>query len=74
MALGYAPSIGGLMSAALALGWLGAAIGRAGSLIMDRARNPMLRQGLVLELLMALCLALPSLGIGSQTFGPTMQV
>jgi hypothetical protein len=74
MALGYAPSMGGLMAGALALGWLGAAAGRVISLALDRAGDPMLRQGLILELLMALCLALPSLGVASTTFGPTMQV
>ncbi|MDH4385616.1 MAG: DUF4345 family protein [Caulobacter sp.] len=74
MALGYAPSIGGLMAVALALGWLGAGLGRAASLLLDRARDPMLRQGLVLELLMAVCLALPWLNIGGLSLAPSVHI
>lgn len=74
MALGYAPSIGRLMAAAVALGWLGAALGRAASLILDRQKDPMLRQALILELLMALALALPWLGLGAESFGGAIEV
>jgi hypothetical protein len=74
MALGYAPSVGGLMAAVLALGWLGAGLGRAASLVLDRAKDPMLRQGLVLELLMAVCLALPWMNIGGLSLAPSIQI
>lgn len=74
MALGYAPSIGRLMAGAVALGWLGAAAGRTLSLALDRQSDPMLRQTLILELLMALALGLPWLGVGVATFGGAVEV
>ncbi|WGM37569.1 DUF4345 family protein [Caulobacter sp. NIBR1757] len=74
MGLGYAPSIGRMMAGAVALGWLGAAAGRVASLILDREKDPMLRQALILELLMALALALPWLGVGAATFGGAVEV
>ena len=74
MALGYAPSIGRLMAAALALGWLGSAVGRTLSLALDRHGDPMLRQPAILELLMALALALPWLGLGAASFGGSVEV
>lgn len=74
MGLGYAPSIGRMMAAAVALGWLGAAVGRLASLILDKEKDPMLRQALILELLMALALALPWIGLGAATFGGTVEV
>ena len=74
MGLGYAPSMGRLMAAAVALGWLGAALGRTASLILDREKDPMLRQALILELLMALALALPWLGLGAASFGGAVEV
>lgn len=74
MTLGYSPSMGRLMAAALALAWLGAALARGGSLLMDRAKDPMLRQAMIFELLMALALGLPSMGLADQVFGPAVQV
>ena len=74
MGLGYAPSLGRLLAAALALGWLGAALGRALSLVLDRQQDPMLRQALIFELLMALALALPWLGLGAAPFGGATEV
>jgi hypothetical protein len=74
MALGYAPSIGRLMAAALALAWLGAAVGRTASLVLDRNKDPMLRQAAIIELLMAIALALPWLGVGAESFGGSVEV
>ena len=74
MGLGYAPSMGRLMAAAIALGWLGAAAGRIASLVLDKQKDPMLRQALILELLMALALALPWIGIGAASFGGAVEV
>ena len=74
MALGYAPSMGRLMAASVALAWLGAALGRTASLVLDREKNPMLRQAVILELLMALALGLPWLGVGAGSFGGAVEV
>jgi len=74
MALGYSPAMGRLMAGVLALGWLGAGLGRTLSLILDRQSDPMLRQALIFEMLMALALGLPALGVGQESFGPTVEV
>ena len=74
MGLGYAPSLGRMMAAAVALGWLGAAAGRVASLVLDKQKDPMLRQALILELLMALALGLPWLGVGAASFGGAVEV
>ncbi|MBX3481149.1 MAG: DUF4345 family protein [Caulobacter sp.] len=74
MALGYAPGVGRLMAAAAALGWLGAAAGRVLSLVMDRQSDPMLRQALILELLMAVALGLPWLGVGGASYGGGVEI
>ena len=74
MALGYAPGMGRLMAAVLALAWFGAAVGRGVSLFLDRSKDPMLRQAAIVEMLMALALALPWLGIGSESFGGSVEV
>ncbi len=74
MGLGYAPSLGRLLAAAVALGWLGAALGRGLSLMLDRQNDPMLRQALILELLMALAMGLPWLGFGGDSFGGAVEV
>jgi len=74
MSLGYAPAIGQIFAGALALGWLGAAAGRTLSLALDRQMDPMLRQPLILELLMAVALGLPWLGVGTTAFGGAVQV
>ncbi len=74
MALGYAPGVGRLMAGVLALGWLGSAVGRGLSLALDRSNDPMLRQAAIVELLMALALALPWLGVGSASFGGSVEV
>lgn len=74
MGLGYAPSLGRLLAVALALGWLGAALGRTLSLVLDKQKDPMLRQALIFELLMALALALPWLGLGGGGFGGAIEV
>lgn len=74
MGLGYAPSLGRLLAAGLALGWLGAALGRTLSLVLDKQRDPMLRQALIFEMLMALALALPWLGLGTGGFGGGTEV
>lgn len=74
MGLGYAPSLGRLLAVGLALGWLGAALGRTLSLVLDKQNDPMLRQALIFELLMALALALPWLGLGGGGFGGAIEV
>jgi hypothetical protein len=74
MGLGYAPSLGRMMAAAVALGWLGAAAGRVVSLVLDKQKDPMLRQALIMELLMALALGLPWLGFGGASFGGAVEV
>jgi len=74
MALGYAPSMGRLMVGALSLAWLGSAIGRTASLVLDRNHDPMLRQAAIVELLMGVALALPWLGVGSASFGGSVEV
>ena len=67
MGLGYAPSLGRLLAAALALG-------RTLSLVLDKQKDPMLRQAMIFELLMALALALPWLGLGTRGFGGAVEV
>lgn len=74
MGLGYAPSLGRLLAVGLALGWLGAALGRTLSLVLDKQKDPMLRQAMIFELLMALALALPWLGLGTRGFGGAVEV
>ena len=68
----YAATIGSLL--VVALGWLGAALGRLLSLALDQQKDPMLRQALILELLMALALGLPWLGLGGASFGGAVEV
>ena len=74
MTLGYSPAMGRLMAGVLALGWLGAGLGRGLSLVMDRQSDPMLRQALIFEFLMALALGLPALGVGQASFGGVVEV
>jgi hypothetical protein len=57
--LGYQPSVGAAMAFALAVGWMGAAGGRAVSLLIDRSRTRFNVGSLVFELLIGLTLALP---------------
>lgn len=63
--LGYQPRIGAAMALALALAWLGAAVGRAASLWLDglAERRPTLG-AITLNLLIGVCLALPFFQIG----------
>jgi hypothetical protein len=62
--LGYHSSVGAAMAFALAMAWLGAAIGRAASALIDRARGPLNISSLVFELLIAATLALPFFNAG----------
>lgn len=57
--MGYAPTVGAAMALALGLLWAGAAIGRLASYILDGRGDAASGQALILETLMALCLALP---------------
>jgi hypothetical protein len=62
--LGYHSSVGAAMAFALAMAWLGAAVGRAASALIDRARGPLNLSSLVFELLIAATLALPFFNAG----------
>lgn len=57
--LGYYPSVGAAMALALSLLWAGAALGRVASSVLDGPGDGQGVQILLLEVLMALTLALP---------------
>lgn len=57
--LGYFPAAGAYMALALGLAWTGAAIGRAFSIVADKARTPFNMGAAIFELLMGVALTLP---------------
>lgn len=58
-ALGYAPSVGATMSLALALAWVGAALGRGYSMMKENSDTPFNVRATIFEFLMGVTLALP---------------
>jgi len=62
--LGYQPGIGAAMAFVLALAWFGAALGRAVSLLIDRAGGPFNLGNLVFEMLIGVTLSLPFFNTG----------
>ena len=57
--LGYQSSVGAAMAFALAMAWLGAALGRAASVLFDRTRARLNLTSLAFEVLIAVTLCLP---------------
>ena len=57
--LGYQSSVGAAMAFALAMAWLGAALGRSVSSLVDRSRSRLNLASLAFEVLIAVTLALP---------------
>jgi hypothetical protein len=57
--LGYQSSVGAAMAFALAMAWLGAALGRSVSSLVDRARSRLNLTSLAFEVLIAVTLTLP---------------
>lgn len=62
--LGYQPGLGAAMAFVLALAWFGAALGRAASLLIDRARGRFNLGNLAFEILIGVTLALPFFNTG----------
>ncbi|WP_419252589.1 DUF4345 family protein [Caulobacter sp. ErkDOM-YI] len=62
--LGYQPGIGAAMAFALGLAWFGVALGRAASLLIDKAGGRFNLGNLVFEVLIGATLALPFLNPG----------
>ena len=62
--LGYQSSVGAAMAFALAMAWLGAALGRAASLLIDKARGRLNLGSLAFEVLIAVTLSLPFFNAG----------
>jgi hypothetical protein len=62
--LGYQSSVGAAMAFALAMAWLGAALGRAASAMIDKARGRFNLGSLVFEVLIAVTLSLPFFNAG----------
>ena len=62
--LGYQPGIGAAMAFVLSLAWFGAALGRAASLLIDRASGRFNLGNLVFEVLIAVTLSLPFFSAG----------
>lgn len=58
-ALGYAPSVGATMALTLALAWMGAAVGRAYSMVREDVGTAFNVRATVFEALMGVTLALP---------------
>jgi hypothetical protein len=58
-ALGYAPSLGSVMALTLSLAWLGAAVGRAYSMVSEDIGTRHNVRAIVFEFLMGVTLALP---------------
>lgn len=57
--LGYQSSVGSAMAFALAMAWLGAALGRSVSSLIDRSRSRLNLTSLAFEVLIAVTLCLP---------------
>lgn len=62
--LGYQSSVGAAMAFALAMAWLGAALGRSASALIDRARGRLSLGSLAFEVLIAITLSLPFFNAG----------
>jgi hypothetical protein len=62
--LGYQSSVGAAMAFALAMAWLGAALGRAASVLIDKPRNRLNLTSLAFEVLIAVTLCLPFFNAG----------
>ncbi|CAN5235444.1 DUF4345 family protein [soil metagenome] len=62
--LGYQSSVGAAMAFALAMAWLGAALGRAVSVLIDRPRSRLNLTSLAFEVLIAITLCLPFFNAG----------
>ena len=62
--LGYQSHVGAAMAFALAMAWMGAALGRAVSALVDRARDRFNLGSLAFEILIAVTLALPFFNAG----------
>ena len=62
--LGYQSSIGAAMAFALAMAWLGAALGRAASVLIDKPKNRLNLTSLAFEILIAVTLCLPFFNAG----------
>lgn len=62
--LGYQPRIGAAMALALALAWLGAAVGRAVSAVLDGDAGRYNRGAMLFNALIGITLTLPSFQIG----------
>lgn len=62
--LGYQSNVGAAMAFALAMAWLGAALGRGVSALADKARAPLNLASLAFEVLIAVTLSLPFFNAG----------
>ncbi|EJL34723.1 hypothetical protein PMI01_01416 [Caulobacter sp. AP07] len=62
--LGYQSSVGAAMAFALAMAWLGAALGRTASLLIDKAGGRLNLSNLAFEVLIAATLSLPFFNAG----------
>jgi hypothetical protein len=62
--LGYQSSVGAAMAFALAMAWLGAALGRAASVLIDRPKGRLNLTSLLFEVLIAVTLCLPFFNAG----------
>jgi hypothetical protein len=62
--LGYQSHVGAAMAFALAMAWMGAALGRAVSALVDRARGRFNLGSLVFEVMIAVTLSLPFFNAG----------
>lgn len=62
--LGYQSHVGAAMAFALAMAWLGAALGRTVSALVDKARDRLNLGNLAFELLIAVTLSLPFFNAG----------
>ena len=62
--LGYQSHVGAAMAFALAMAWLGAALGRTVSALVDKARDRLNLGSLAFEILIAVTLSLPFFNAG----------
>ena len=62
--LGYQSSVGAAMAFALAMAWLGAALGRAASVLIDKPKGGLNLTSLAFEVLIAVTLCLPFFNAG----------
>ncbi|MBO9558120.1 MAG: DUF4345 family protein [Caulobacter sp.] len=62
--LGYQSNVGAAMAFALAMAWLGAAVGRGVSTLADKTKPPLNLASLAFEVLIAVTLSLPFFNAG----------